>query len=111
MAARWGLAACGASALGISYWEVRRRQLLAQYEAMRVRYVETGSETRFPFYGRDFGYEVDYMIELGLQQGDRCSALYRLEALPVTHALAVVWKRFRSPASADEEAVVELKDG
>ena len=41
--------------------------------------METGSETRFPFYGRDYGYEVDYMLELGLQPGDRCSASYRLE--------------------------------
>lgn len=59
---------------------------------MRRRYVETGSETRFPFYGKDYGYEaeaqfwagfpeVDYMLELGLQSGDRCSASYRLEAL------------------------------
>lgn len=100
---------------------------MARYREMKRRYSETGSETRFPFYGRDFGYEVDYMLELQLQPGDRCLASYSLEALPVTHAAVLTWKRTtRSFATGsygsnrsngsndydiDEEAVIEVVNG
>ena len=122
---RWGLAAFVAFG-GVS-WELRRSQGLARYREMKRCYSETGSETRFPFYGRDFGYEVDYMLELQLQPGDRCLASYSLEALPVTHAAVLTWKRTtRSFATGsygsnrsngsndydiDEEAVIEVVNG
>lgn len=105
------LAALGAAAAAVTGWELRRNQGLAKYREMRRRYVETGSETRFPFYGRDFGYEVDYMLELQLQPGDRCQASYSLEALPMTHAAVLAWNRWSEPDSADEEAMIELVDG
>ncbi|OLQ04518.1 hypothetical protein AK812_SmicGene12354 [Symbiodinium microadriaticum] len=89
--------------------KVRRQQLLAEVEAARVRYRDTGSETRFPFYGRDFGYEVDYMLELGLQPGDRCFAEYRLQALPFTHACAVALRR-RSAAHSGKYRCDEACD-
>ena len=68
--AKRGLASLGtATGVAVALWELRRKQVLSRYEEMKRRYVETGSETRFPFYGRDFGYEVDYMLELQLQAG------------------------------------------
>eukprot|EP00435_Cladocopium_sp_Y103_P043966 s1417_g12.t1 len=115
---RWGLAAFAALGAGaaVSCWELRRSQGLARYREMKRRYSETGSETRFPFYGRDFGYEVDYMLELQLQAGDRCHASYSLEALPLTHAAVLIWKRKFATGSKrkegiDEEAVIEVVDG
>ena len=113
-AARCGLAAVAGASSACACWEFRRQQLLAQTEAARVRYRETGSETRYPFYGRDWGYEVDYMLELGLQPGDRCFAAYRLQALPWTHACAVALRRrLRGSENfgCDEEAVIELVAG
>ena len=120
---RWGLAAFVACGAGVS-WELRRSQGLARYREMKRRYSETGSETRFPFYGRDFGYEVDYMLELQLQPGDRCLASYSLEALPLTHAAILTWKRSMRRFSGsygpygsnpsndiDEEAVIEVVNG
>ncbi|CAE8602845.1 unnamed protein product, partial [Polarella glacialis] len=106
---------------------VRRNHWLSLHEAAREKYQDSGGETRYPFYGRDFGYEVDYMIELGLQPGDRCFAAYRIEALPATHAAATVLRRWlkrgttgESDASAgssqlffqqfDEEAIIEMRD-
>ena len=108
-----GLAALGGATVAtISCWELRRSQGLARYAEMKRRYVETGSETRFPFYGRDSGYEVDYMLELQLQAGDHCHASYSIEALPVTHAAVLTWRRYcRQFPDDDEEAVVEVVDG
>eukprot|EP00913_Durusdinium_trenchii_P013568 g12738.t1 len=59
-AAKCGLAAVSSVAVLSTCWEVRRHQALSKYEEMKRRYVETGSEMRFPFYGRDFGYEVGF---------------------------------------------------
>ena len=105
---RWGLAAFVAFG-GVS-WELRRSQGLARYREMKRRYSETGSETRFPFYGRDFGYEVDYMLELQLQPGDRCLASYSLEALPVTHAAVLTWKRTTRSFPPDHMDPTDLMD-
>ncbi|CAE7479433.1 unnamed protein product [Symbiodinium natans] len=113
-AARCGLVVAATASAAGGCWEVRRKRLWAEMEAARVRYRDTGSETRFPFYGRDWGYEVDYMLELGLQPGDRCFAEYRLEALPLTHACAVALRRrLTEPGKVrcDEEAVIELVAG
>mmetsp|Transcript_29650 Transcript_29650/g.66790 ORF Transcript_29650/g.66790 Transcript_29650/m.66790 type:complete len:173 (+) Transcript_29650:51-569(+) len=111
LATRCGLTALASGTGVVTCWEVRRQQLLAKVEAARTRYRDTGSETRFPFYGRDFGYEVDYLLELGLQPGDQCHATYNLPALPLTHALAVAVQRWMSKADCDEEALIELAAG
>lgn len=110
--AKRGLASLGtATGVAVALWELRRKQVLSRYEEMKRRYVETGSETRFPFYGRDFGYEVDYMLELQLQAGDRCLAAYSIEVLPLTHAAVLMWQRKVLVSTVDEEAVIEVING
>ncbi len=110
--AKRGLASLGtATGVAVALWELRRKQVLSRYEEMKRRYVETGSETRFPFYGRDFGYEVDYMLELQLQDGDRCFATYSIEVLPLTHAAVLMWQRKVLVSTVDEEAVIEVVNG
>eukprot|EP00747_Dinoflagellata_sp_TGD_P187399 gnl/TRDRNA2_/TRDRNA2_45037_c0_seq1.p1 gnl/TRDRNA2_/TRDRNA2_45037_c0~~gnl/TRDRNA2_/TRDRNA2_45037_c0_seq1.p1 ORF type:complete len:190 (-),score=23.06 gnl/TRDRNA2_/TRDRNA2_45037_c0_seq1:59-628(-) len=100
--------------LGLGFWEGRRLNLLGKYEEVRQRYRESGGESRFPFYGRDFGYDVDYMIELGLDAGDKCQARFKPEVLHAHHAAALIAWRWRvgdNHSLWDEEATVEIVDG
>uniref|UniRef100_A0A7S4SVQ7 Uncharacterized protein n=1 Tax=Alexandrium monilatum TaxID=311494 RepID=A0A7S4SVQ7_9DINO len=118
--ARLGVAAgaAGATAL-LAWWESRRWSLLQAHEDIRARYRDSGAETRLPFYGRDHGYEVDYMMELGLETGDVCRVTYCLAALHAPHAAAAALERWRRERAGvpeaqppcDEEAVVEVRDG
>eukprot|EP00933_Yihiella_yeosuensis_P043805 TRINITY_DN38785_c0_g1_i1.p1 TRINITY_DN38785_c0_g1~~TRINITY_DN38785_c0_g1_i1.p1 ORF type:complete len:220 (-),score=34.34 TRINITY_DN38785_c0_g1_i1:24-596(-) len=122
ISARHVAAATSAIAVGgVAYWEVERWKILQRYEALKVHYHDSGAATRFPFYGRNEHYEIDYMIELGLQQGDQCYARYRLQALPLTNVIALLmWRRLSgrssglvagSPELCDEEATIEVVDG
>lgn len=117
-------AGTGVTAGFVAWWELQRHQLRLKYEDVKRRYRETGAESRFPFYGRDTGYEVDYFIELGLNQGDVCHATYNLRALPLQHAAAAALSRWlhelgTNPTNGssfethayDEEAFVEIVDG
>eukprot|EP00928_Gymnodinium_smaydae_P014483 TRINITY_DN15314_c0_g1_i2.p1 TRINITY_DN15314_c0_g1~~TRINITY_DN15314_c0_g1_i2.p1 ORF type:complete len:255 (-),score=54.22 TRINITY_DN15314_c0_g1_i2:115-849(-) len=104
---------------GASWWELRRWQLRQRREEVLERYRESGSESRYPFYGRDHGYEVDYMIELDLQAGDLCHTSFRIETLPLPSALALAAARWRRRSDGakdvadwiDEVATIEIKDG
>eukprot|EP00445_Apocalathium_hangoei_P005642 CAMPEP_0203863954 /NCGR_PEP_ID=MMETSP0359-20131031/14473_1 /ASSEMBLY_ACC=CAM_ASM_000338 /TAXON_ID=268821 /ORGANISM="Scrippsiella Hangoei, Strain SHTV-5" /LENGTH=192 /DNA_ID=CAMNT_0050781593 /DNA_START=23 /DNA_END=601 /DNA_ORIENTATION=- len=116
--------ALAASGGGMAWWELRRGALLADFERGRRRYVDSGGESRYPFYGRDHGYEVDYFIELGLEPGDRLFAAYRPSVLCLPHAATLLaWRRFRGATPADhptchgasrgwdEEGVIEVDSG
>ncbi|CAK9093312.1 Uncharacterized protein SCF082_LOCUS43898 [Durusdinium trenchii] len=67
---------------------VRRHQALSKYEEMKRRYVETGSEMRFPFYGRDFGYEARILVAalVGRPKPNEASML------AVPGGVALLWK-------------------
>mmetsp|Transcript_43012 Transcript_43012/g.92228 ORF Transcript_43012/g.92228 Transcript_43012/m.92228 type:complete len:181 (-) Transcript_43012:14-556(-) len=114
--------AAGASmGLGVAFWEYQRQAILMRYEAGKLHYEESGGESRYPFYGRDHGYEVDYMLELELQEGDRILATYRPAALHPWQAAALQYVRWREgrafddscrfKGSYDEEAVIEVDSG
>merc|ERR1712196_46176 len=91
--------------------EVKRAQLLAAYGAKHERYCESGAESRFPFYGKDDGYEVDYFVEVGLEPGSICQATYDVSTLAPPLAAAVLFYRWKLERPWDEEATVELKFG
>ena len=48
-------------------WEWRRKKILATFNDAKQHYVDSGSDSRYPFYGRSHGYEIDYMIEFGVR--------------------------------------------
>eukprot|EP00929_Paragymnodinium_shiwhaense_P074891 TRINITY_DN38306_c0_g1_i1.p3 TRINITY_DN38306_c0_g1~~TRINITY_DN38306_c0_g1_i1.p3 ORF type:complete len:219 (-),score=50.59 TRINITY_DN38306_c0_g1_i1:316-972(-) len=86
-----GAASAGCAAV---WWERRRQGLLQDYEVLLERYRDTGSDSRFPWYGRDWGYEVDYFIELGLDAGDVLRLRYNIAALPPHQAAALAVVRW-----------------
>eukprot|EP00927_Polykrikos_kofoidii_P079447 TRINITY_DN76229_c0_g1_i1.p1 TRINITY_DN76229_c0_g1~~TRINITY_DN76229_c0_g1_i1.p1 ORF type:complete len:261 (+),score=12.39 TRINITY_DN76229_c0_g1_i1:57-785(+) len=119
---RTGWAGAAVAGGALLFWEGRRHYIRSDREEISARYRDTGAESRFPFYGRDSGYEVDYMIELGLDHGDVCQVRYDLARLHASHAAVAALFRWRRSAAAggggsdaddvfDEVATVEVNSG
>merc|ERR1711865_529921 len=92
-------------------WEIQRWQFLQLDKRRREHYCLSGAEGRFPYYGKDTDYEVDYFIEIGLEPKAICYARFHFTALHVPQAAALLAWRWSTSSPYDEEAAVELRLG
>mmetsp|Transcript_92264 Transcript_92264/g.246698 ORF Transcript_92264/g.246698 Transcript_92264/m.246698 type:complete len:245 (+) Transcript_92264:16-750(+) len=97
-------AAVGTTA--VAGWEFRRRQLIAQRDQTREDFRGSSS-----FYGKMWGWEVDYQLMITFWDGDLVLAQHHLPGLPVHEAMLVALRRAWYKSSWDMVGVVHRPGG